>query len=408
MRVRRSSPALGVLLGFLLGAPTVPAVAQDGGWNPFKQWQQQDPPRPSKGLSRSDDPACRSRQAAALRATFGTAQPARSSSGELDPVMAPDNSGLPLELWRGLDLKAFEEQLLGGSTCRRARRRCISCGGACCCRRPRLPRARRAPTTSWRCGWRPSIARDCWATWTEVIDQAGSAGPLVLALSARNGHRPRPTRRGLPHDHGAGRTELRAARPAQGRDAAAGRLLRRRGRRCTGRRPRRQPGARGRHRGRAAAGRAGGRCQRQQAAGCACPSACCCSTTASSSCSVPSTRAQVFDKAEPALLAALAQDRNADARLKIAAAGAALRLNALTPEAVADLYRRHEFRRASCPIRPSADRPAAASCAVISRHRAVALARAAGAHGHACCSTMRGARRPPCRPRACWRRCSTT
>ena len=30
---------------------------------------------------------------------------------ELAPVMAPDASGMPLELWRGIDLKTFEELL---------------------------------------------------------------------------------------------------------------------------------------------------------------------------------------------------------------------------------------------------------------------------------------------------------
>src|SRR5207244_11232739 len=33
--------------------------------------------------------------------------------GELAPVMAPDASGLPLELWRGLDLKTLEGLLAG-------------------------------------------------------------------------------------------------------------------------------------------------------------------------------------------------------------------------------------------------------------------------------------------------------
>ena len=49
---------------------------------------------------------------------------------------------------------------------------------------------------------------------------------------------------------------------------------------------------------------------------------------------------QIFDKAEPALLAMLAGDTQADARLQIAAAEAALRLNALSPQAVAQVYRR--------------------------------------------------------------------
>jgi hypothetical protein len=52
---------------------------------------------------------------------------------------------------------------------------------------------------------------------------------------------------------------------------------------------------------------------------------------------------RIFDKAEPALLVVLASDAQADARLRIAAAEAALRLNALPPEAVADIYRRQSL-----------------------------------------------------------------
>jgi hypothetical protein len=54
----------------------------------------------------------------------------------------------------------------------------------------------------------------------------------------------------------------------------------------------------------------------------------------------PVNALQIFDKAEPALLAMLAGDTQADARLQIAAAEAALRLNALSPQAVAEVYRR--------------------------------------------------------------------
>jgi hypothetical protein len=51
----------------------------------------------------------------------------------------------------------------------------------------------------------------------------------------------------------------------------------------------------------------------------------------------PINTGQILDQAEPALLSALAADSNADAHL--AAAEAALRLNALGPEAMAEVYR---------------------------------------------------------------------
>ena len=52
---------------------------------------------------------------------------------------------------------------------------------------------------------------------------------------------------------------------------------------------------------------------------------------------------QVLDKAEPALLAAIAGDEQAPARLQIAAAEAGMRLNALPADAVAEVYRRQSL-----------------------------------------------------------------
>jgi hypothetical protein len=53
----------------------------------------------------------------------------------------------------------------------------------------------------------------------------------------------------------------------------------------------------------------------------------------------PVSEMQVLEKAEPALLVALANAPTSDLRMRTAAAEAALRLNALPPEAVADVYR---------------------------------------------------------------------
>jgi hypothetical protein len=57
----------------------------------------------------------------------------------------------------------------------------------------------------------------------------------------------------------------------------------------------------------------------------------------------PVNALQVFDKAEPALLAMLANDPKSEGRVQIAAAEAAMRLNALSPEAVAEVYRRQSL-----------------------------------------------------------------
>jgi len=54
----------------------------------------------------------------------------------------------------------------------------------------------------------------------------------------------------------------------------------------------------------------------------------------------PIDAAHILKKAEPALLVALAQSSALDVKVQVAAAEAALRLNAMTPEAVAAVYRR--------------------------------------------------------------------
>ena len=61
----------------------------------------------------------------------------------------------------------------------------------------------------------------------------------------------------------------------------------------------------------------------------------------------PVNGSQIFDKAEPALLAVLASDPQADIRLRVAAAEAALKLDALTPEAMAEIYRRQPLSGAA-------------------------------------------------------------
>ena len=79
------------------------------------------------------------------------------------------------------------------------------------------------------------------------------------------GYRPRPQGERLPDDCRAGRARLGVARTPEGRNSIARRLLRCNRQRHKGRRPRRRPCPRGRHRCRAAAGRACRHQQRQQA-----------------------------------------------------------------------------------------------------------------------------------------------
>lgn len=316
----------------MLGMPAVPAVAQDGGWNPFKQWQKQDPPRPSKGM---DDRG-------ADRANLQTGPRGRTvEHGELDPVMAPDNSGLPFDLWRGLDLTAFEEHLSRLDLPPRSpvvhqlwRRMLLSSA---------TPPSG-APSTDHFLALRlEALYRSgLLGDMTEVITNSGSTGPLVLALSARKeiglGRHAEGCRTittlaapsaGLPARL-KGETQLlmgycaAKAGDAPGADLAASLA--------------REEGVQAELPLNVLAGVATGSKPQVQL-----PKRVLLLDYRFLELLGPVNGAQLFDKAEPALLAALAQEETADARLRIAAAETALRLNALTPEALAKLYRRHEF-----------------------------------------------------------------
>jgi hypothetical protein len=103
----RAARCCAVLAGVLLGVPVSSAFAQssDDAWNPFK-WGQE---APRKNQPAGIDVAPKAKSPAG-RATFQAGPrggPVESS--DLPPVMAPDASGLPLDLWRGLDLPTLEK-----------------------------------------------------------------------------------------------------------------------------------------------------------------------------------------------------------------------------------------------------------------------------------------------------------
>ena len=95
------------IAGLLLGLGPSNALAQspsEDGWNPFK-WlepaprrKSSEPPVDRANLDRMPPAGVRNR-------------PVESS--DLAPVMAPDTSGLPLELWRGLEMADLERLLAG-------------------------------------------------------------------------------------------------------------------------------------------------------------------------------------------------------------------------------------------------------------------------------------------------------
>jgi hypothetical protein len=93
----------GLLLGLGPSAASAQAPSEDS-WNPFK-WlepaprrRQPEPPVDRANLERMPPAGVRN-------------GPVESS--DLAPVMAPDTSGLPLDLWRGLEMADIERQLAG-------------------------------------------------------------------------------------------------------------------------------------------------------------------------------------------------------------------------------------------------------------------------------------------------------
>jgi hypothetical protein len=275
--------------------------------------------------------------------------------GELAPVMAPDASGLPLELWRGLDLKTLEELLAGLELPPRSpalhqlwRRMLLSSAtppaGA--------PNDEHFVALRLEALYRSGLLADM----ATVLAENAAPGPIVRTLSARR-------------DIGLGRREIGCQAIAALAAPSSGLPGRLKGETqllagyCA-----------------AAAGDA-------QAAGLAADLAREEGIEAEMPLAVlagfadgtkpklalparvllldyrflellgPVNAAQIFDKAEPALLAVLAGDAKADPRLQIAAAEAALRLNAMTPEALAEVYRRQSLAGAggADPAAQSAD-----------------------------------------------------
>ena len=94
-----------------------------------------------------------------------------------------------------------------------------------------------------------------------------------------------------------------------------------------------------------------------------------------------------------------------DVRLRTAAAEAALRLNAMPPEAVADVYRRQPSPREELADPPRGRDPLLRRAQLFRAIEADAAHRPSKPACCARCSTMHAARAVTYRRRACWRRC---
>ena len=364
MRAARLTIATrGALLGLAVAYwPCSAAFAQDS-WNPFKSNAERPGerrPRPSEAATPVPPEPMRegAREPVSPQpAPWASPRGGAVERSELAPVMAPDASGLPLELWRGLDLKALEELLAGLELPPRSpalhrlwRRMLLSSAtppaGA--------PNSEHFVALRLEALYRSGLLADM----ETVLNENGTPGPIVQTLRARR-------------DIGLGQRDV----GCQGIAALAA--------------P--SSGLPGRLKGETQllAGYCAAAAGDAQAAGLAAelareegieaelPLAVLTGFAAGTKPKLalparvllldyrflellgPVNASQIFDKAEPALLAVLAADPRADIRLRIAAAEAALRLNALSPEAMAEVYRRQSLAGsgAADPSGPSADPP---------------------------------------------------
>src|SRR5262245_10131368 len=316
------------------------AMAQDGSWTPFKPSEPARERRSPAGDAEMPPPRARER-IPEDRQPQPTPPLPRSGSverSELAPVMAPDAPGLPLELWRGLDLKTLEGLLAGldlpprSPTLHELWRRMLLSSA-----QPPAgsPSAEHFVALRLEALYRSGLLADM----DVVATNGGAGGPVVELLRARR-------------DIGLGQRE-EGCRAVQRLAAPSSRLP-------------------GRLKGEAQllAGDCAAAANDAQAAALAAdlareesieaelPLAVLASFATGTKPSLtlpkrvllldyrflellgPLDPLRIFDNAEPALLVMLAGEAQTDARPRIAAAEAALRLNALSPEAVADVYRR--------------------------------------------------------------------
>jgi len=325
---------------------SVTAAAEDS-WSPFKTNAD---PRGDRPLRPSDaaapvppapsrpPPAEPAYQAPAPWSGPGGGSVERS---ELAPIMAPDASGLPYELWRGLDLKALEELLAGLDLPPRSpvlhqlwRRMLLSSATP--------PAGTPSPEHFLALRLEALYRSGLLADMQALLDAGRPPSPIIETLRARR-------------DIGLGRREdgcrvvTALAAPSSGlpgRLKGETQLL---------------SGYCAAAAGDAHAAGLAGDLAREEGIEAELPLAVLAGVAEGTKPRLalpqrvllldyrflellgPVNAQQVFDKAEPALLSMLAGDPATEARVRIAAAEAALRLNALAPEAVADVYRRQSL-----------------------------------------------------------------
>jgi hypothetical protein len=324
MRKRTRRIARGaVIVGLVVGISSASALAQpaEDFWNPFK-WGQKPPAEPKK-----EPPANRAKYQSGPRSG-----PVEST--DLAPVLTRDATGLPLELWRGLDLAALEKAIAAldlpprSPALQQVWRRMLLSSAT-------LPQGTTSPDDFLVLRQEALYRSGLVADMGTLLDGMPSATPLARVLRARV-------------DIGLGSMEAGcqaikvlppiSSLPARlkGEALVLGGL-------CAA------------SSGDPAGASLAASIAREEGVGSDFTLAVLSGIEGGARSPLPARvslidyrlleaqgavdTAQLLQKAEPALLVALAGAAKADVRLRTAAAEAALRLNAIAPQAVADIYR---------------------------------------------------------------------
>jgi hypothetical protein len=321
-----------------------PVAAQES-WDPFRSQAGERRPRPKDAAPSAQPPVREQAGEPVDRPPPAAAPRGGVESRELAPIMAPDASGLPLELWRGLDLKTLEGLLAGLDLPPRSpavhqlwRRMLLSSATP----PAGSPNDEHFVALRLEALYRSGLLDDMEA----ILKAEQRPGPVVQVLKARRDI-------GLGLREGGCEVVKTLAAPSSGlpgRLKGEAQLL---SGYCAA-------AANDPH----AAGLAA-ELAREEGLEAELPLAVLGAIAAGSKpkLTLPrhillldyrflellgpvegqvgqTEREQLIDRAEPALLVMLARDGQAGPRLQVAAAEAALRLNALSPEAVAGIYRR--------------------------------------------------------------------
>lgn len=362
MRAARHTVAMcGALLGLALGYLPWPAAMAEDSWSPFRSNAQRPgerAPRPSEAAAPVPPAPVRERQpdlSGAQPAPWTSPRGGAVERSELSPIMAPDASGLPLELWRGLDLKTLEDLLAGlelpprSPTLHQLWRRMLLSQAT--------PPAGAANAEHFVALRLEALYRSgLLADMEQALGESATPGPILQTLRARLDI-------GLGRRDAACQAITALSAPSSGlpgRLKGETQLL---------------AGYCASAAGDAQAAGLAAELAREEGIEAALPLAVLAGFAAGTKPKLalparvllldyrflellgPVNVSQILDKAEPALLAVLAADPKTELRQQIAAAEAAIRVNALPPEALAAAYRRQSLAggRAIDPAAHSAD-----------------------------------------------------